>query len=76
MAITATQNLEPEQLDVKTAFLHGNLQEEIFMNQPEGYEAPDRKYYICLLKNSLYGLKQSLRQWYLKFDEFMTTHGF
>ncbi|KAH9716242.1 hypothetical protein KPL71_021390 [Citrus sinensis] len=76
MAITATQNLELEQLDVKTAFLHGNLQEEIFMSQPEGYEAPDRRDYVCLLKKSIYGLKQSPRQWYLKFDEFMTTHGF
>ena len=76
MAITATQNLEPEQLDVKTAFLHGNLQKEIFMSQPEEYKAPDRKDYVCLLKKSLYGLKQSPRQWYLKFDEFITTHGF
>ncbi|KAH9786526.1 hypothetical protein KPL71_010287 [Citrus sinensis] len=76
MAITATQNLELEQLDVKTAFLHGNLQEEIFMSQPEGYEAPDRRDYVCLLKKSLYGLKQSPKQWYLKFDEFITTHGF
>ena len=76
MAITATQNLELEQLDVKTAFLHGNLQEKIFMSQPEGYKAPDRRDYVCLLKKSFYGLKQSLRQWYLKFDEFMTTHGF
>ncbi|KAH9648891.1 hypothetical protein KPL70_025781 [Citrus sinensis] len=76
MAITATQNLELEQLDVKTAFLHGNLQEEIFMSQPEGYESPDRRDYVCLLKKSFYGLKQSPRQWYLKFDEFITTHGF
>ncbi|KAH9726310.1 hypothetical protein KPL70_008223 [Citrus sinensis] len=50
--------------------------EEIFMSQPEGYEAPDRRDYVCLLKKSFYGLKQSPRQWYLKFDEFMTTHGF
>ncbi|KAH9782310.1 hypothetical protein KPL71_008845 [Citrus sinensis] len=76
MAITATQNLELEQFNVKTAFLHGNLQEEIFMSQSEGYKAPDRRDYVYLLKKSLYGLKQSPRQWYLKFDEFMTTHGF
>ncbi|KAH9652997.1 hypothetical protein KPL70_027263 [Citrus sinensis] len=76
MAITTTKNLELEQLDVKTAFLHGNLQEEIFMSQPEGYETPDRRDYVCLLKKSLYSLKQSPRQWYLKFDEFITTHGF
>ncbi|KAH9649116.1 hypothetical protein KPL70_025868 [Citrus sinensis] len=60
----------------KTAFLHGRLQEEIFMTQPEGYEDPKKPRHVCLLKKSIYGLKQSPRQWYLRFDEFMVTHGF
>jgi len=68
--------MELDQLDVKTAFLHGRLQEEIFMTQPEGYEDPKKPRHVCLLKKSLYGLKQSPRQWYLRFDEFMVTHGF
>ncbi|GKF88183.1 reverse transcriptase, partial [Tanacetum coccineum] len=56
-------DLELEQLDVKTAFLHGNLEEQIYMSQPEGFNNSKRDQ-VCLLKKSLYGLKQSLRQWY------------
>ena len=67
-------DLELEQLDVKTAFLHGNLKETIYMNQPEGFEEGENK--VCLLKKSLYGLKQSPRMWYLKFDEFLIRYGF
>ena len=59
-------DLELEQLDVKTTFLHGNLKETIYMYQPEGFEEGENK--VCLLKKSLYGLKQSPRMWYLKFD--------
>ena len=54
-------NLELEQLNVNTAFLHSDLDEEIFMEQPE----------VCKLKKSLYGLKQAPRQWYKKFESFM-----
>ncbi|GJS34884.1 retrovirus-related pol polyprotein from transposon TNT 1-94 [Tanacetum coccineum] len=64
---------ELEQLDVKTAFLHGNLEEVIYMKQPPGYEQGNK---VCLLKKSLYGLKQSPRQWYRRFDEYMLSNGF
>ena len=58
-------------------FLHGRLQEKIYMTQSEGYVNPMKPpKHVCLLKRSLYGLKQSPRQWYLRFDEFMVTHGF
>ncbi|GKC60123.1 retrotransposon protein, putative, ty1-copia subclass [Tanacetum coccineum] len=60
LALTACKDYELEQLDVKTAFLHGNLEEVIYMRQPPGYEQGNK---ICLLKKSLYGLKQSPRQW-------------
>ena len=76
LSLTAVQDMELDLLDVKTAFLHGRLQEEIFMTQPEGYEDPKKPRHVCLLKKSLYGLKQSLRQCYLRFDEFMVKHGF
>lgn len=69
-------DMELHQLDVKTAFLHGDLEEIIYMTQPEGYELPETKDKVCLLKKSLYGLKQSPRQWYLKFDEHMLSIGF
>nr|GEU77357.1 zinc finger, CCHC-type [Tanacetum cinerariifolium] len=60
-------------LDVKTAFLHGNLEEVIYMRQPPRYEQGNK---VCLLKKSLYGLKQSPRQWYRRFDEYMLSNGF
>lgn len=61
-----------EQLDVKTAFLHGELEETIFMKQSEGYSRTNDENKVCLLKKSLYGLKKSPRQWYKRFDKFMT----
>jgi len=67
-------DLKLEQLDVKTDFLHGNLKETIYMNHPEGFEEGENK--VCLLKKSLYGLKQSPRMWYLKFDEFLIRYDF
>ena len=59
-------------MDVKTAFLHGDLDEEIYFQQPKGFEVKGKEDHVCLLKKSLYGLKQSPRQWYKKFDAFMT----
>ena len=76
LAFVVSQNLELEQLDVKTAFLHGDLEEQIYMQQPPGFEVPNKEDHVCLLKRSLYGLKQSPRQWYRKFDRFMVDHGY
>ncbi|KAL9256969.1 Retrovirus-related Pol polyprotein from transposon TNT 1-94-like protein [Drosera capensis] len=76
LTLVAHQNLKLEQLDVKTAFLHGNLKEEIYMRQPEGFSIEGKEDYVCRLHKSLYGLKQSPRQWYKKFDSFMIKHGF
>ncbi|GKE00686.1 retrotransposon protein, putative, ty1-copia subclass, partial [Tanacetum coccineum] len=73
LALTACKDYELEHLDVKTAFLHGNLEEVIYMKQPPGYEQGNK---VCLLKKSLYGLKQSPRQWYRRFDEYMLSNGF
>ncbi|KAD3337122.1 hypothetical protein E3N88_32642 [Mikania micrantha] len=63
-------------MDVKTAFLNGDLYEDVFMKQPEGFMPEGQEHLVCKLKKSIYGLKQASRQWYLKFDEVMKKHGF
>lgn len=52
-------DLEVEQLNIKPVFLHGNFEEEIYMEQPEGFEIKGKKNLVCRLKKSLYGLKQA-----------------
>ena len=76
LAIVTHQNLELEQLDVKTTFLHGELEEEIYMTQPDGFQVPGKENHVCKLKKSLYGLKQSPRQWYKRFDSYMVKLGY
>ena len=72
LSLVVHKGLELHQLDIKTAFLHGDLEEEIYMAQPEGYARGAK---VCLLQKSLYGLRQSSRQWYKKFDKFMASRG-
>lgn len=60
---------ELEQLDAKTAFLLGDLEETIYMSQPEGFVKPGMEVKVCLLKKSIYGLKQASRQWHMKFND-------
>ena len=55
-------DLELKQLYVKTTFLHGELEEQIYMHQPKGFIISGKEYHVCLLKKCLYGLKQSPRQ--------------
>ena len=76
LGLVASLNLELEQMDVKTAFLHGDLHEEIYMEQPEGFKVSGKENLVCKLKKSLYGLKQAPRQWYKKFDSFMVSQGY
>ena len=57
--IVAMHDLELEQLDVKTAFPHGELEQEIYMDQPEGFIVLGKEKFVCKLKRYLYGLKQS-----------------
>ena len=64
-----------DQKDVKTSFLHGKLEEEIYMVEPNGFNS-SKPNQACLLLKSLYGLKQAPRQWNLRFHEFMTENRF
>ena len=63
-------------MDVRKTFLHGDLEEEIYMSQPEHYVVKGKSHLVCKLKKSLYGLKQSPRMWYQKFDTYVLSLGF
>ena len=76
LGLAASLDLEIEQLDFKTAFLHGDLEEKIYMEQPEGFEIAGKENLVCQLKKSLYSLKQAPRQWYKRFNSFMAEHDF
>jgi hypothetical protein len=71
LGVVALEDLELLQLDVKTTFFHCDLDEEIYMEQLQGFASPGREHLVCRLRKSLYGLKQALRQWYRKFDDFV-----
>lgn len=74
-AIVAALDLEMIQLDIKTAFLYGALNEEIYMEQPEGFIQPGKETEVCRLVKSIYGLKQAPRAWNTKFNEFLLKFG-
>ena len=76
LATAAQFGLIVHQMDVRTAFLHGDLQEEIYMEQPPCYISRDHPHYVCKLVKSLYGLKQSPRQWYERFTTCMSNLGY
>ncbi|GKF19103.1 zinc finger, CCHC-type containing protein, partial [Tanacetum coccineum] len=63
-------------MDVKTAFLNGDLDEEVYMNQPQGFIMPDNENKVCKLIKSLYGLKQAPKQWHQKFDKVVLSNGY
>jgi hypothetical protein len=69
MAFVAYYDLELHQMDVKTAFLNGNLDETVYIAQPKGFVMEGKEKLGCHLKKLIYGLKQASRQWYLKFDK-------
>lgn len=71
LAYAAIEGLQMKQFDVKTAFLYGNLEETVYMEQPEGFS--DKSDRVCLLEKSLYGLKQAPRQWNKEFSNFLTS---
>lgn len=74
LSVSAKENLHLTQFDVTTAFLNGKLEEEIYMQQPDGFKDGTSK--VCRLKKSLYGLKQAPRCWNSYFEEFLVEQGF
>jgi hypothetical protein len=76
MALVAHYDLELHQMDVKTVFSKGDLQENVYMHQPEGFVVEGKERMGSKLKKPIYGLKQTSRRWYLKFDEVIKKFGF
>ncbi|KAF0724104.1 hypothetical protein Ae201684_017155 [Aphanomyces euteiches] len=75
-ALIATLDLETAQLDIKTAFLNGDLDEDIYMDQPERYQVEGKTNMVCKLNKSIYGLKQAPRQWNKKLNNCLLAMGF
>ena len=76
MALVAHFDLELHQMDVKTAFLSEDLEEAVYMVQPQGFYYDKDSHLVCKLKKSIYGLKQASRQWYIKFHNVIASYGF
>ncbi|KAK8708617.1 hypothetical protein V6N13_059655 [Hibiscus sabdariffa] len=76
LAIAAFHNYDIWQMDVKTAFLNGKLEEDVYMTQPEGFVTPENAGKVCKLQRSIYGLKQASRSWNLRFNDAIKEFGF
>ncbi|KAL4310435.1 hypothetical protein GQ457_01G017510 [Hibiscus cannabinus] len=76
LAVTAFHDYEIWQMDVKTAFLNGKLEEDVYMTQPEGFVTPENARKVCKLQRSIYGLKQASQSWNLRFNEAIQEFGF
>jgi hypothetical protein len=76
LSLAASHGLLVHQMDVKTTFLNGELDEEIYMEQPAGFVANSQEGSMCKLLKSLYGLKQAHKQWHEKFDRTLTSVDF
>jgi hypothetical protein len=75
LAVAATQNLEIHQVDVKTAFLNGELEEEVYVTQPPGFENGNTRV-VCKLRKALYGLKQAPRAWHKTLSDKLSVMGY
>jgi Reverse transcriptase (RNA-dependent DNA polymerase) len=76
MALVTHFDLELHQMDIKTAFLNGDIDECIYISQPLNYESDDSKQIVCKLKKSIYGFNQASHQWYFKFHQVIISFGF
>ena len=75
LSLVVAFDMKIEQMDLKTTFLHGDLEEEIYMKQPEGFITKGKEELDYKLKKTIFGLKQSPRMWYHKFDSYIPVLG-
>jgi hypothetical protein len=76
LALSAQMGWRIHQMDVKTAFLNWIIEEEVYIEQPEGFETFDRESHVCRLKRAMYGLKQTPCAWYTRIDSYFIGLGF
>eukprot|EP00253_Pinus_taeda_P020910 PITA_20910 len=76
LSIAAQHKWKIYQMDVKSSFLNGVLKEEVYVEQPPGYEVEGQEHKVCKLKKALYGLKQAPRAWYSRIDAYLIENGF
>ena len=76
LAFSCIKGFKLFQMDVKSAFLNGYINEEVFVSQPPGFEDHQHPGHVFKLKKALYGLKQDPRQWYKRLSDFLTSQGY
>ena len=76
LSFAGYKNFRVCQMDVKYAFLNGELEEEVYVEQPEGFLLLWNENYVCKLKKALYGLKQALRAWFSRLDSYLKQQGY
>jgi hypothetical protein len=64
------------QMDIKSSFLNGELEEEVYIDQPKGFQLSENVDYVCKLKKAVYGIKQDPRAWYSRLDKYLQQAGF
>jgi hypothetical protein len=76
IALATSMGWKLHQMDVKTTFLNGEIGEEIYIEQPDGFVIHEKESHVCRLKKALYGLKQAPRAWYARIDGHLMSLGF
>ena len=76
LAYATHKNFKVYQMDVKSAFLNGDLEEEVYIEQPEGFQLTVNPDNVCKLKKALYGLKQAPKAWHQRLDKYLQDKGF
>jgi hypothetical protein len=76
LSLASMMKWKVHQMDVKTTFVNGEIKEEVYVEQPFGFNTHDRETRVCRLKKDLYGLKQAPRAWYGRIDNFLMSLGF
>jgi len=75
LSIATVMKWKLHQMDVKTTFLNGVVEEDVYVEQPQGFETHDRQTHVCRLKKALYGLKQAPKTWYVRINSFLMSLG-